>query len=83
MDDLLTPAELRERLKISMTTYRRLLRRGLPHVLVMSDRRFIWPVVLGWLPKSTAPVARPSRPVPSIDLVRMLKAEVKLYGGRR
>ena len=33
-DDLLTPAELRARLKISPRTYRRLVGRGMPHRLV-------------------------------------------------
>lgn len=86
VNELLTPAELRAQLKISPRTYARRLLLGLPHRLVMTDRRFVFHEVLSWLPRNPEPrrlsMPRPLSRMGGSDLVAQLKREAKLFGRR-
>lgn len=81
---LLTPQALCAQLSISYRTYARLVRAGMPHVLVLTARRYDLAEVVVWL-RARAPrglaTGRPRRPAGSGDqLVRHLKMLAR--GGR-
>ena len=80
---LLTPKALCLQLSICSRSYSRLVRAGLPHVLVLTARRYDIAEVLAWLrTRSTAAAVGRSR-MPSVyddQLVRHLKL---LARGRR
>lgn len=48
---LLTVDELAEALKVSTTTIRRLVRRGMPKTWVGESLRFVYAEVMAWLPR--------------------------------
>lgn len=76
--ELLTPAELKARLKISTRTYSRLVAAGLPCRLVGTMKRFVWSEVLAFLPRGErAPVGQDQ---PTVDLVGYLKQRARRFG---
>lgn len=79
---LLTPAELKARLKISTRTYSRLLAsRALPFRLVGSLKRFCWSEVLAALPSGSANAAtRPRDSRGSVDMTTYLKQRAARWG---
>lgn len=83
---LLTPQALCTQLSISYRTYSRLVRAGMPHVFVLTARRYDLAEVTAWLrTRAGSGVGRPRRrspmPAPQDDqLVRHLKL---LARGRR
>jgi len=83
--DLLTVAELRAKLKISSTTYYRLLGAGhLPHRLLGTSRRFVWTEVLAALPKGPVPLAPPMQPCgPRVDLYQVIKERARTWTSKK
>lgn len=72
-EELLTPAELKARLKISTSTYTRLVSLGrIPFHLVGTMKRFVWAEVVAAFPKSTDTRKRRGTG-PALDLVGHLK----------
>lgn len=81
-DELLTPAELKARLKISTRTYSRLLAsRRIPFRLIGTMKRFCWTEVLAALPKGPEAATRPATRGP-IDLTAMLKKQAANWKSR-
>ena len=58
---LLTPKALCTQLSICPRTYSRLVRNGMPHVLVLTARRYDIAEVLAWLRMRSAAAAAPVR----------------------
>ena len=76
--ELLTVAELRAKLKISSTTYYRLLGAGhLPHRLLGTSRRFVWTEVVAALPKGPMPVRAVEPYRRPLDMVAILKERAR------
>lgn len=78
---LLTPKALCAQLSICLRTYSRLVRAGMPHVFVLTARRYDLAEVTAWLRTRTTALAKPGlhrrrAPMPSPQddqLVRHLK----------
>lgn len=81
---LLTPKALCVQLSICPRTYSRLVRAGMPHVLVLTARRYDLAEVTAWLRTRTTRVVRTVRPRigarPDDQLIQHLKL---LARGRR
>lgn len=78
--ELLTAAELKAKLKISTTTYYRLLTAGqLPHRMLNTSRRFVWAEVVAALPKGPAPVRRMEGGPRPLDLVAIIKERARTW----
>lgn len=87
--DLLTPSELCSVLKISRSTYARLLAQGLPPAMtILTSKRYRLAEVEAWLQRQAQPVGgrvgrlRPVR-VDHGQLLDLLKREAKIMGGAR
>lgn len=81
--ELLTPAEVKARLKISTSTYTRLVSSGrMPFKRIGSMKRFVWADVLAALPKGPEQRATVV-PRGALDLTAMLKKRAAEYGRSR
>lgn len=81
-EELLTPKELADRLKVSERTIKRSQLDGaLPGRLVRGKLRFYWPEVVAALPRAPVSPSNVHRQMgaPGGDLVAMLKARAKAY----
>lgn len=76
---LLTPGELRARLKISARTYARLIAsRRIPYRLIGSMKRFVWSEVLAAIPQGPEAATRPTSQG-TLDLTALLKRQAAAW----